>query len=56
MFQRRPSQPATALRGARRPRPSRSVRTGLVAVLAGAALVVTGDVISMLARHRARQA
>jgi murein DD-endopeptidase MepM/ murein hydrolase activator NlpD len=41
MFQRRPSSPATALRGTRRPRPVRSLRTGLVAVLAGAALVVT---------------
>ena len=44
MFQRRPSPATTVHPGARRPRPprpARSLRSGLVAVLAGAALVVT---------------
>lgn len=44
MFQRRPSPAATACPGVRRPRrprPARSLRSGLVAVLAGATLVVT---------------
>ena len=44
MFQRRPSSATTVCPGARRPRrprPARSLRSGLVAVLAGAALVAT---------------
>ena len=44
MFQRRPSSATTVRPGARRPRrprPARSLRSGLVAVLAGAALVAT---------------
>ncbi|MBJ7450517.1 MAG: M23 family metallopeptidase [Blastococcus sp.] len=44
MFQRRPSSATTVRPGARRPRrprPARSLRAGLVAVLAGAALVAT---------------
>jgi len=44
MFQRRPSRAATVCPGVprqRRPRPARSLRSGLVAVLAGTALVIT---------------
>ncbi|RBY80380.1 M23 family peptidase [Blastococcus sp. TF02-09] len=41
MFQRRPSPATTERPGARRRRPARSVRSGLVAVLAGATLVGT---------------
>ena len=44
MFQRRPSSATTVRPGARRPRrprPARALRSGLVAVLAGAALVAT---------------
>jgi len=41
MFQRRPSPATTVRPGARRTRSARSLRSGLVAVLAGAALVAT---------------
>lgn len=41
MFQRRPPHPATVRPGVRRPRRTRPLRSALVAVMAGAALVAT---------------